>query len=385
MKKRAGLVAEFQDDAGPPFFVLSIKAGGTGLNLTAASHVVHFDRWWNPAVENQATDRAYRIGQKKNVLVHKFVCRGTIEEKIDALIEQKRGLSDEILAGGGGGVADRAVERRAAADGVARPAQRGGRIEGADERRRRARASITGDIPPTSGWPSAPPERRKQVKALEKKGQKLSPVVLAGRDIAGTFWGKAWCENLESYSDYANRLPRGRSYVRSGAVIDLQIEPGRLVARVQGSSLYTVTIGIGPVEPARWKTIVGACSGKIDSVVELLQGKLSKAVMEVISGKETGLFPAPRQIQLRCSCPDSATMCKHVAAVLYGVGARLDTQPDLLFRLRGADPTELIVTAAKGAALGGPAPAKEKRLGETSPACSASISIRGPSLRRLRP
>jgi non-specific serine/threonine protein kinase len=101
VKSRKSLVEKFQQELGPPFFVLSIKAGGTGLNLTAASHVIHFDRWWNPAVENQATDRAYRIGQKKNVLVHKFICRGTVEEKIDALIEGKLGLSKELLEGGG--------------------------------------------------------------------------------------------------------------------------------------------------------------------------------------------------------------------------------------------------------------------------------------------
>jgi superfamily II DNA or RNA helicase len=100
VKMRKALVDDFQREQGPPFFVLSIKAGGTGLNLTAASHVIHFDRWWNPAVENQATDRAYRIGQKKNVLVHKFICRGTVEEKIDALIEAKLGLSNEILESG---------------------------------------------------------------------------------------------------------------------------------------------------------------------------------------------------------------------------------------------------------------------------------------------
>jgi hypothetical protein len=203
----------------------------------------------------------------------------------------------------------------------------------------------------------------KQVAALEKKGQKLHPVKLAGRTIAATFWGKAWCKNLESYSDYENRLPRGRSYVRSGSVIDLQIAPAKVTALVQGTSLYTVTIEIGPVDAARWKAIVGECGGKIDSVVELLQGKLSKAVMEVITRKDTGLFPAPKQIRMRCSCPDAATMCKHVAATLYGVGARLDEQPELLFRLRGADPTELVATAAKGAVLGGRAPAKQKRLG----------------------
>ena len=98
---RSGLVEEFQRDEGPPFFVLSLKAGGTGLNLTAASHVIHFDRWWNPAVENQATDRAFRIGQKRNVVVHKFVCRGTLEEKIDALIEAKAGLARGLLEEGG--------------------------------------------------------------------------------------------------------------------------------------------------------------------------------------------------------------------------------------------------------------------------------------------
>ena len=101
VKERQRLVDRFQHDDGVPFFVLSVKAGGTGLNLTAASHVIHFDRWWNPAVESQATDRAYRIGQHKNVLVHKFICRGTVEERIDALIESKKSLQREILEGGG--------------------------------------------------------------------------------------------------------------------------------------------------------------------------------------------------------------------------------------------------------------------------------------------
>lgn len=204
---------------------------------------------------------------------------------------------------------------------------------------------------------------KKQVAALEKKGSKLSPVVLAGRTIAATFWGKAWCQNLESYSDYESRLPRGRSYVRSGSVLDLQIAPGEVKALVQGTRLYHVTIGIGAVEKARWASVVAACGGQIDSVIELLQGKFSKAVMEVITSKERGLFPSPQQIKLSCSCPDWATMCKHVAAVLYGVGARLDEQPDLLFRLRGADPLELVATAASGAVLGGKGPAKGKRLG----------------------
>ncbi|MFH1732474.1 MAG: DEAD/DEAH box helicase [Planctomycetota bacterium] len=100
VKKRRALIDAFQREDGPPFFVLSLKAGGTGLNLTAASHVVHFDRWWNPAVENQATDRAFRIGQHRNVVVHKFICRGTVEEKIDALIAEKTNLADDILKAG---------------------------------------------------------------------------------------------------------------------------------------------------------------------------------------------------------------------------------------------------------------------------------------------
>ena len=189
----------------------------------------------------------------------------------------------------------------------------------------------------------------KEIAALAKKGKKVSPVVVEGTAIACTFWGKAWCKNLERYSDLANRIPRGRSYVRSGAVIDLQIEPGKVSALVRGSALYTVTIAIEPVEMARWNGIVRECAGKIDSVIELLQGKLSNAVMAVISRQETGLFPTPRQIRMRCSCPDAATMCKHVAAALYGIGARLDHAPEMLFRLRGADPAELVTTAATSA------------------------------------
>ncbi len=222
------------------------------------------------------------------------------------------------------------------------------------------------------GWDSYPPyvsvaERqasaRKAIAKLEKKGRKLAPVRLEGRTIASTFWGKAWCRNLERYSDIENRIARGRSYVRSGSVIDLSITPGRVEALVQGTSLYEVTIKVTPVERARYRAIVGQCSGKIESVIELLQGKLSSAVMEVITQQETGLFPAPRQIEMDCSCPDGATMCKHVAAVLYGIGARLDHAPELLFTLRGADAAELVSTAAAGTLAGKRPVAKEKALG----------------------
>jgi uncharacterized Zn finger protein len=200
------------------------------------------------------------------------------------------------------------------------------------------------------------------IAALKKKGRAVAPVVLEGRTIARTFWGKSWCENLERYADIANRIERGRSYVRSGSVIHLHIEPGRVEALVQGSDLYEVTITVKPIEAARYRAVVAECAGKIDSVIELLRGKLSAAVMEVITRKETGLFPAPNQLGMRCSCPDSARMCKHVAAVLYGIGARLDQEPELMFRLRSADAAELISTAAAGAIAGKRPVAKGKAL-----------------------
>jgi uncharacterized Zn finger protein len=182
----------------------------------------------------------------------------------------------------------------------------------------------------------------REVEKRKKKGQVISPITIEGRTIAHTFWGKAWCENLESYSDYENRLPRGRTYVRNGSVVDLQIHEGKITALVSGSELYKVMITIDPVPHANWHGIKSRCSGEIGSLVELLQGKLSKGVMDIVTAHEAGLFPKPREIKLSCSCPDWAGMCKHVAAVMYGVGARLDEQPELLFRLRKVDHLELI-------------------------------------------
>jgi len=202
----------------------------------------------------------------------------------------------------------------------------------------------------------------KQVIHANKTGQSLSPVVIEGRAIARTFWGKAWCDNLEAYSDFENRLPRGRTYVRNGSVIDLKIEPGKVKAKVAGSDLYTIEIGIAAVPDAQWKALAKECTGSIASLVELLQGKLSKAVMERICQPKTGLFPAPKDIQLNCSCPDWATMCKHVAAVLYGVGARLDKQPDLLFTLRQVDASDLVTQAANLPVETTKAPPKSKVL-----------------------
>ncbi len=180
---------------------------------------------------------------------------------------------------------------------------------------------------------------------LSKSGRELQPVQISGRTIARTFWGKAWCQNLEAYSDYANRLPRGRTYTRNGSILDLRIEPGVVTAVVSGTRLYEVGLRIDALDPEMWQHIREACAGEIGSLVELLQGELSRSVMEKVTRPREGLFPQPSEIHLGCSCPDWASMCKHVAATLYGVGARLDHAPELLFTLRGVDPTELIEQA----------------------------------------
>ena len=204
------------------------------------------------------------------------------------------------------------------------------------------------------GWKPYVPvaeRRRKAEKAAakaSKAGADLSPVAASRGAIARTFWGKAWCDNLERYSDYANRLPRGRTYVRNGSVIDLKITNGEVRAKVMGSSLYNVNVTVAAVPGKQWQSISADCAGSIDSLVELLQGRLSKAVMERICRPNTGLFPAPKEIQFSCSCPDWASMCKHVAAVLYGAGARLDSQPELIFALRRVDPKDLVAQAGAG-------------------------------------
>lgn len=170
------------------------------------------------------------------------------------------------------------------------------------------------------------------------KGKRLCPVVITGRAIAKSWWGKAWCANLERYADFETRLPRGARYVRSGAVVDLQIQKGKILARVQGSrkTPYKVEIRISPLSEQRCEQIMDRCSARVDTLENLLNGAFPETMKDVFLGRD-GLFPAPREISFSCSCPDWAVMCKHVAAALYGVAARLDEDPMLFFSLRGID------------------------------------------------
>ena len=234
------------------------------------------------------------------------------------------------------------------------------------------------------GWAPYVPvaERRrkaeKEMEKLRKKGVPVSPVKIEGGKIASTFWGKAWCDNLESYRDYENRLPRGRTYVRNGSVVDLQIAPREVTALVSGSSIYKIRITIGEVAKAHWKAIRADCAGGIDSLVELLQGRLSKGVMERLCRQASGLFPKPAEIRFSCSCPDHASMCKHVAAVLYGVGARLDARPELLFRLRAVNENDLVAHIGETLPMAKQAPGAGKVLETGDMAALFGLDMGGP-------
>lgn len=195
--------------------------------------------------------------------------------------------------------------------------------------------------------PYVPVAKRKATAAKSmatraKKGENIEPVTLTGRTISATFWGKAWCHQMEAFCDFANRLPRGRTYVRNGSVCHLAIGEAEINAYVSGSSLYTVKIQIQKLPATQWNAIVKKCSGQIGSIIELMQGKLSRQVMDIVTDPRDGLLPRGHDIKIHCSCPDGAYLCKHAAAVLYGVGARLDTSPELLFKLRGVDHNALI-------------------------------------------
>jgi uncharacterized Zn finger protein len=210
---------------------------------------------------------------------------------------------------------------------------------------------------PPRRWSSFPrhvsaAEKRARVEAaaarLGKQAGGSQPVRIEGKAITRTFWGDAWCENLQSYADLAYRLDRGRNYVRTGAVVDLRIEAGEVTARVAGTRLYKVRIGIDAITDKHWQRVVRGSTGRIGSLVGLLRGELPDDVMRVVTDREQGLFPKPSEMQMSCDCPDQASLCKHLAATLYGVGARLDDQPQLLFVLRGVRAEDLVEHAAAG-------------------------------------
>lgn len=220
-------------------------------------------------------------------------------------------------------------------------------------------------------------EAKKEIARLKKKGVDVQPVEIQGRKIATTFWGKAWCEHLDGFSDYSNRLPRGRSYVCNGSVCHLGISKGEIEARVSGSELYTVKVKIKTLPAKKWQAIKGRCSGQIGSLLELLEGRLSDQVMEVVTDPKEGLFPLHGEISFTCSCPDWAQICKHVAAVFYGVGARLDKRPELLFLLRGVNHEELIAADAEQAVAAATTRGKSKRLAASELSDVFGIEIDG--------
>ena len=218
---------------------------------------------------------------------------------------------------------------------------------------------------------SAAERRRMGAKAAaslsKRTGRATAPIRIEGRAIAKTFWGSAWCKNLEAYSDYANRLPRGRTYARNGSIVDLHITTGKVEALVQGSSLYQIQITFSTLAATRWAAFKKQSAGRVTNLIDLLQGRLSKEILADLTDRNSGLFPAPSEIQMKCSCPDWAGMCKHLAAVLYGVGARLDEKPELFFTLRGVEVSELIASATATAThepAAGPASAGNALEGE---------------------
>jgi uncharacterized Zn finger protein len=190
---------------------------------------------------------------------------------------------------------------------------------------------------------------RKKLEHLRKKNPGITPLVLQGTKLAHSWWGKAWNANLEKYADYSNRVGRGRSYIRHGCVLDFKINPGEVTALVQGTSShpYKVSIKIKPLDKEIWNGIKKHCEGKIESLQELIEGRFPRDLIEIFTAKGKGLFPSPGEIKFSCSCPDWASMCKHVAAALYGVGVKLDDDPKLFFLLRKVEMDDLIAEALR--------------------------------------
>lgn len=187
---------------------------------------------------------------------------------------------------------------------------------------------------------------RESVLSAKNKGKTMHPIVIEGKGIAKSWWGQAWCKNIEQYADYASRIERGKRYVRSGAVVDLVIKSGKVFARVQGTrkTPYKVEIKISPLKEENCDQIIERCGSQIETLQELVNGNFPTELQDIFTG-EHGLFPTPREISFNCSCPDWALMCKHVSAALYGIGVKLDENPFLFFELRGIDANRFIDVA----------------------------------------
>ena len=286
--ERERMITSFQeDDAGPPIFVLSLKAGGFGLNLTQARHVFHFDRWWNPAVEAQATDRAFRIGQTRSVAVYKFICAGTIEERIDELAERKK-----RIGGCGHSIRRRLVDR----------AQR-------REFARALRAAHRGE---------------------SKAKRSMATTSETGSDKR--WWSERWWAVMESIG-VARRLEHGKHYARAERVLSLEIEPGLVSADVQGSRYdpYHVEIGVDAFTDDEWHEAVKALASQALFSAKLLAGEMPENIEEAFSGVGLSLFPnSASELTMKCSCPDAFVPCKHIVAIHYVLADKLGADPVLI-------------------------------------------------------
>ena len=319
---RDEMVSRFQSDDtwSPPLFVLSLKAGGTGLTLTAANHVIHVDRWWNPAVEDQATDRAFRIGQRRSVQVRKFVCAGTVEEKIAAMISAKRGLAAKIVGTGEQWLTE--LSTRAARGPVAAGVRGGGGVM----------AGRFGD-----GQQRYPPSKPREVEG----GLKART---ARGSIGSSWWSRRFLDVLESFA-MGSRLTRGRTYARKGQVISLDVTPGEVRSSVQGSRArpYQVVIKQKPFGELVWAKAEIALSEQALPAAKLLAGEVPPELEDIFSAAGAPLFPTRAgDLDQRCSCPDWEVPCKHLAATFYLLAEAFDDDPFLILLWRGRDRDRLL-------------------------------------------